>query len=73
MFDKKVLIGKVVTELYIELIDVTNKANLSNASFEIILGFSTDKDNQNVRLIADNNIVDLKFEKIEDKINVLLD
>lgn len=73
MFDKKLLIGKEVAELYIELTAYTNKLNLSNASFEIILSISNGKENYNVRLIADNNLVELKFDKIEDKIYASLD
>ncbi len=73
MFDKNLLIGNEICELYIELTDFTNKSNLSNASFEVILSLSLEKENQNVRLIADNDKVDLRFGKIEDKIYVSLD
>lgn len=73
MFDKKVLIGQKVTELYIELTDFTKKSKLSNASFEIILSISNGRENHIVRLIADNDSVDLKFGKIEDKIFTSLD
>lgn len=54
------IINKKIIKLYIELVNYTEKSNLSNASFEIILELEGISKNNLVRFIADLDKVEIQ-------------
>jgi hypothetical protein len=80
MVNSKSIINKKIKKLYIELAGFTDKSNLSNASFEIILEVTDNDESELIRFIADFDKVEiqktaiLKDEKIYQSLeNVLND
>ncbi len=80
MINPNLIINKKITKLYIELTGFTDKSNLSNASFEIILEITDNDGSELIRFIADLDKVEiqqtaiLKEEKIYQSLeNVLND